>query len=368
MLRVIPGIIMYQKIEREQTMAKGGMGLRKGIVFAFIAIIAVMLGCLFVLLSLVSVGVQSAKPDERPGDSGIIVGFSQIGAESAWRKHNTQSIHEAARSRGIRLLYENAEQKKENQIKAIRSFIAYRVDVIAFAPLVADGWDNVLREAKEAGIPVLATDRKLETSDESLYAGFIGTDSMEEGRNAARFIIKKFSNGSPYNKYRKEPVKIIEIAGTDGSSPAQGRARGFREGLAGHDNFVIIHSEDGDFLRSKGYEIANRILEEYPVIDVIYSHNDSMTLGIIDSMKEKGIRPGKDIIIVTIDAEQAAIDALRAGEVNCVIECNPKFGPDIMDLAIRLAEGKEIPRLLHVEEQVFTEDDPDLDSIPPRGY
>ncbi len=364
----IPGIIVIRRIELEWCMAKGGMGLRKGIVFAFIAIIAIMLGCLFMLLSLVSVGIEDTAPDQDGEATGIIVGFSQIGAESAWRKHNTWSIHEAARNKGIRLLYENAEQKQENQIKAIRSFIAYRVDVIAFAPLVADGWDNVLREAKEAGIPVLATDRKLETSDESLYAGFIGTDSMEEGRNAARFIIKKFSTGSPYSRYRAEPIKIVEIAGTEGSSPAQGRARGFREGLAGHDNFEIIHSEDGDFLRSKGYEIANRILDEYPVIDVIYSHNDSMTLGIIDSMKEKGIRPGRDIVIVTIDAEQAAIDALRAGEVNCVIECNPKFGPDIMDLAIQLAEGKEIPRLLHVEEQVFTEDDPDLDSIPPRGY
>ena len=347
---------------------KGRYGFQKGIVFAFIAVIAAMLGCLFVLLSLVTVGAQDTGPGKTTGSTGIIVGFSQIGAESAWRKHNTLSVHEAAREKGIRLLYENAEQKRENQIKAIRSFIAYRVDVIAFAPLVADGWDNVLREAKEAGIPVLAVDRKLETSDESLYAGFIGTDSLEEGRNAARFIIKKFSSGAPYKRYRTEPIKIVEIAGTAGSSPALGRAEGFREGLAGHDNFEIIYSEDGDFLRSRGYEIANRILDEFPVIDVIYSHNDSMTLGIIDSMKEKGIRPGKDIVIVTIDAEQAAIDALRNGEVNCVIECNPKLGPAIMDLAIQLAEGKEIPRLLHVEEQVFTEDDPDLDSIPPRGY
>lgn len=289
----------------------------------------------------------------------IILGFSQIGAESAWRNCNTRSVQDAAADGGIQLVFANAEQKQENQIKAIRSFIAYQVDVIAFVPIVADGWDNVLQEAKIAGIPVLLTDRKLNTNDKSLYAGFIGTDSEQEGREAAQFLLRKFKN--------PEDVRIVEVSGTEGSSVAVGRANGFRELLVGHPQFKIIHTQSGDFLRSKGYEIMLSVLDQYSNIDVIFSHNDGMTLGILDALRQKKIRPGKDIVIVTIDAEQAAIDALRLGEINCVIECNPKTGPAIMDLAKRLAKGERIPRLLHVPEEVFAEGD-NLDAIGPRGY
>lgn len=300
---------------------------------------------------------------KKQGD--IILGFSQIGAESAWRNCNTRSVCEAAEQSGIQLLFENAEQKQENQIKAIRSFIAYRVDVIAFVPIVADGWDNVLREAKNAGIPVLVTDRKIKTEDDNLYAGFIGTDSEQEGRDAGEFLLGKFS-GKGYTP--SNPVRIVELAGTEGSSVAQGRANGIRDALRNRNDFSIVYSASGDFLRSKGYEIMLDILETIPDIDAVFSHNDGMTLGIIEAMRERGIRPGKDIAIVTVDAEQAVIDALKKGEVNCVIECNPNTGPAIMDLARKLAKGEKIPRLLHVDERVFTENETDLDELSPRGY
>ncbi|MDA3958628.1 ABC transporter substrate-binding protein [Oceanispirochaeta sp.] len=307
------------------------------------------------------------KKNTLPEQAGIILGFSQIGEESAWRKCNTRSVKEAALESGVQLVFANAEQKQENQIKAIRSFIAYLVDVIAFVPIVADGWDNVLREAKDAGIPVLITDRKINTADNSLYAGFIGTDSLEEGRNAALFLIKKFGIKPGESGKEFKPINIVELSGTEGSSVATGRAAGFREVLDEYPQFNIIHSESGDFLRSKGYELMHSILGKYKNIDVVFSHNDGMTLGIIDAMTEKGIKPGKDIVIVTIDAEQAAIDALRLGKVNFVIECNPKMGPEIMDLVQRLVAGERIPRLQHVDEQVFYETD-DLSILEPRGY
>ncbi len=293
----------------------------------------------------------------------LILGFSQIGAESAWRNCNTRSIREAADEAGIQLLFENAEQKQENQIKAIRSFIAYQVDVIAFVPIVSNGWDNVLREAKDAGIPVLVTDRKIETEDQTLFAGFIGTDSEQEGREAGLFLRDAWNK-----KNAARPMKIVEISGTEGSSAANGRARGFREELGDDSGFQIVYTRSGDFLRSKGYEIMRSILESGVAFDAVFSHNDGMTLGILEAMKEKGLKPGRDNIIVTIDAEQAAIDALVAGEVNCVIECNPKTGPIIMDLARKLAKGEKIPPLIHVEEAVFKEGDPGLDLLPPRGY
>jgi len=310
----------------------------------------------------------SRTEEPRPENmENIILGFSQIGAESAWRNCNTRSIQEAAAHSKIQLVFTNAEQKQENQIKALRSFIAYQVDVIAFVPIVADGWDTVLNEAKDAGIPVLVTDRKINTADETLYAGFIGTDSIREGRDAGLFLLKKFADRVENYPVTGEPVNIVELVGTEGSSVAVGRGEGFRQIIGDHPVFRIIHSESGDFLRSKGYELMKAILEKVKEIDVIFSHNDGMTLGAIDAMTEQGIRPGKDIVIVTIDAEQAAIDALKEGLVNCVIECNPKTGEAIMALVTRLAAGESIPRLLHVSEEVFTEDD-DLSSLPPRGY
>jgi galactofuranose transport system substrate-binding protein len=223
----------------------------------------------------------------------------------------------------------------------------------------------VLREAKEAGIPVLVTDRKIQTEDPNLYAGFIGTDSEQEGRAAASFLLGKFA-GSGHTA--ANPVRIIEISGTEGSSPAVGRAKGFRETIADHTDFQIIYSESGDFLRSRGYEIACSILARFTQIDAIFAHNDAMTLGALDAIRERGISPGKQIVIVTIDAEQAAIDALKAGKVNCVVECNPNIGPQVMVLAKNLATGVTISRLIHVDERVFSETDPDLANIPPRGY
>jgi len=324
---------------------------------------------LFLIIMLIS-SVSSCsrrKSAQRPEPEGVILGFSQIGAESAWRICNTLSVKEAAAQSGVQLVYTNAEQKQENQIKAIRSFIAFQVDVIAFVPIVADGWDNVLQEAKDAGIPVLITDRKINTEDNSLYAGFIGTDSLEEGRRSAQFLLQKFPIIPGQTGNVIKPVNIVELSGTEGSSVATGRAAGFREILREYPRFKITHSESGDFLRSKGYEIMNQILEEDEHIDVVFSHNDGMTLGVMDAMTEHGIRPGKDIVIVSIDAEQAAIDALRQGKVNCVVECNPKLGPDIMDLVQRLAAGERIPRLQHANLHVFKETD-DLTNLEPRGY
>ncbi|GHV40224.1 LacI family transcriptional regulator [Spirochaetia bacterium] len=311
---------------------------------------------------------SAANPREAAQDGGakgmdgggIILGFSQIGAESAWRNCHTRSVQDAAAEAGVQLLFSNAEQKQENQIRAIRSFIAYQVDVIAFVPIVSTGWDNVLAEARDAGIPVLVTDRKIDVQDESLYAGFIGTDSFTEGLAAAEFLLEKIPD-------RTKPVRIVELSGTIGSSVAIDRAAGFRQGLAPYPQFEIIYSESGDFLRSKGYELMNKILNDYEDIDVIFSHNDGMTLGVMAAMKERGFNPGVDMLIVTVDAEQAAIDALSRGEVNCVIECNPKQGPEIISLARQLARGEKIPALIHVEETVFDEDT-DFSALPARGY
>ncbi|MBQ8013898.1 MAG: ABC transporter substrate-binding protein [Treponema sp.] len=337
-------------------------------------VLSVSLLVIFALTAFLSFFFTNINRNKNEGKSEkLILGFSQIGSESAWRTRNTQSIFEAAAANDIQILFDDAQQKQENQIKAIRSFIVYQVDIIAFVPIVEDGWDTVLREAKNAGIPVLLVDRHI-NADKSLYAGFLGEDSLEEGRKAARFLLKKTAGSN-------KAVNILEISGTENSSVVKERAKGFREVIRNDKKFRIIHSANGDFLRSRGKEIAENLIQQSRdagnfkndalylygrKIDVIYSHNDSMTLGLLDSFANYGINPANTIII-SIDAEQKSIDALVQGKLDCVVECNPNLGEMLMQLVKQVVQGKPIPRITYNKESVFTEED-DFTLYEPRGY
>lgn len=308
--------------------------------------------------------LKGKKTDRENGQ--LILGFSQIGSESAWRTRNTESIFEAAAQNNIQILFNDAQQKQENQLKAIRSFIVYQVDVIAFVPIVEDGWDNVLQEAKDANIPVIVVDRQINV-DPSMYAGFLGENGFEEGQAAGIFLTEKCHN-NPSKK-----INILELTGTENSSIAINRAQGFRSVISKDPRFNIIHSEDGDFLRSRGKEIIDRIVEENgglrynnEPIDVVFSHNDPMTLGMLDSLNSKNISH-RNTIIITIDAEQEAINALVDGQINCVVECNPNLGPALMNLVTKIAMGQSIPAKTYMVETVFKETD-DFSKYVPRGY
>ena len=244
----------------------------------------------------------------------------------------------------------------------------YQVDVIAFVPIVEDGWDNVLTEAQEAGIPVIVVDRQI-NADQSLYAGFLGENGIEEGRRAAHFLVNKCKNSN-------RTINILEMSGTENSSVVRERAKGFREVIAGDSKFQIIHSEDGDFLRSRGKEIGENLITSTirrdglyyngQKIDAVYSHNDSMTLGLLDSIEQYSVNT-RNTIMISVDAEQKSIDALIEGKLNCVVECNPNLGPMLMSLVKQIAEGTPIPRITYNTESVFTEDD-DFSLYMPRGY
>lgn len=307
-----------------------------------------------------------SKEIERiPEKESLIIGFSQIGTESSWRIRNTESIFEAASEKNIKILFDDAKQKQSNQLKAIRSFIVYQVDVIVFVPIVSDGWNNVLQEAKEADIPVIVIDRQIDV-DSSLYAGFLGENGYEEGRAAGKFLLQKVENMT------NQKINILELSGTENSSIAIERAGGFRDIIQKDTRLNIIHSEDGDFLRSRGKEIMDKILGmnkglyfEGEPIDVIFSHNDPMTLGLLESFERNGVSDYP--IIISIDAEQECIDALVNGKIDCVVECNPNLGPVLMELVEAVAAKKEIPRVTYMNESVFTEDD-DFSTYIPRGY
>ena len=281
------------------------------------------------------------KTDER-----IVLGFSQIGAESEWRTANTESIKAAAATSNIDLRFADAQQKQENQIKALRSFIAQKVDVIAFSPVVESGWDTVLKEAKAAKIPVILTDRSV-TADPSLYVGFIGSDFVEEGRKAGRWVTERFKDGTG-------EVNIVELQGTVGAGPALDRKKGFEEIIAASPRYKIIRSQSGDFTRAKGKEVMEAFLKaESRKIHVLYAHNDDMAIGAIQAIEEAGLKPGSDILIVSIDAVKGAFEAMIAGKLNVTIECNPLLGPQLMTSVTEVVAGRPIPRRIVVEEQVF---------------
>jgi simple sugar transport system substrate-binding protein len=280
----------------------------------------------------------------------IVLGFSQIGAESEWRTANTESIKSAAKEAGIDLKFSDAQQKQENQIKAIRSFIAQKVDVIAFSPVVESGWETVLREAKAAHIPVILSDRAVDVKDDSLWVSFMGSDFVEEGRRAARWLM----DYKPVKDLAaKGPVNIVELQGTVGSDPAIDRKKGFEEIIKDKPNFKITRSQTGDFTRAKGKEVMEAFLKADKNINVLYAHNDDMAIGAIQAIEEAGLKPGKDITIVSIDAVKGAFEAMMAGKLNCSVECSPLLGPQLMDAVKDLKAGKTLPKRIVTKESVF---------------
>ena len=302
------------------------------------------------------------KGSNQESDSSLILGFSQIGSESAWRIGNTKDIEDQAQNYGVNLMFENANQKQENQIAAIRRFIAYKVDVIAFSPIVEEGWDNVLTEAKDAGIPVILVDRDISTQKEGLTTCLIGADFYNEGVMAGEYLIRKADS------LGLEHVNIVEITGTENSTPMRQRQAGFADAIANDSRMTVLESIDGDFLKSRGAECMRYLLDTYgDSIDVIYSHNDEMTLGALPEIEKAGFAPGKDIIIISIDGGQEAIDVLKEGRINCVVECTPKLGKEVMETAIKLKAGEEVNEVIHPVEQVFS-DEQDTSKIPDRGY
>ena len=276
------------------------------------------------------------QPKQQAAEPALVLGFSQLGSESSFRIGNTKDIEEKAKAYGVSLMMDNANQKQENQINAIRRFIAYRVDVIAFSPIVEEGWDNVLTEAKQAGIPVILVDRTVKTADDSLYISQIGADF-----------------------YR---------AGTENSTPMKQRHEGFWDTVAGDSRMELLESANGDFLRSRGAECIRYLLEKYGnQIDVIFSHNDEMTLGALPEIEQAGYTPGRDMILISIDGGKEAIDLLKKGIINCIVECTPMLGSLLMETAQAVKEGKPVNRVIHPVERAFSSDE-DLSALPPRGY
>jgi ABC-type sugar transport system substrate-binding protein len=287
----------------------------------------------------------------------LVVGFSQIGAESEWRTGNTASIKEEAERLGVELIFSDAQQKQENQIKAIRTFIAQQVDVIGVSPIVETGWESVFQEAEDAGIPIILVDRRADVPEE-LYATYMGSDFLEEGKNAARVMVELLN----------EKGNIVELVGTVDSAPANDRYIGFREILQDYPEMKIIASESADFTRAKGKEVMEGFLEQYgDQIDALYAHNDDSAIGAIKAIEEFGLKPGEDIIIVSIDAIRDAFQAMIDGKLNATVECNPLLGPTFFRIALKVVNGENVAKWIPSQESVYFPENA-AEILPTRKY
>ncbi len=302
-----------------------------------------------------SFGHVAIRPEQVNEEDMIVVGFSQLGSESVWRTAHTASIEESlSRYEGYFLVYNNARQKKENQIKAIRQFISQRVDYIVFSPMDEEGWDTVLKEAKSAGIPVILVDRRVNVPDDSLYTCWVGSDMRKEGRGAGLWL----------EEYEKEhgqtgeTLNIVMLKGTEGATATIGRTEGFYEIAAKHSNWVILEERCGDFTTAKGKEEMEVLLDKYSDIDVVISQNDDMTFGALSAIEEAGLTSGVDgdIAVVSFDAVKDALVLVQEGRINVDIECNPLEGDTVKEVIQTLEMGMTVHKNYWVDEKVFTID------------
>src|SRR5690606_27181315 len=322
-------------------------------------ILAAAAGAALALASLAACGDSGSDSGSGSGSDKITLGFSQVGAESGWRTANTKSIKEEAAAAGIDLKFADAQQKQENQIAAIRSFIKQKVDVIAFSPVVVTGWDAVLKEAKAAGIPVVLTDRAVD-SDPSMYVTFLGSDFVEEGKKAGQWLVDEYKDSD-------ETVNIVQLEGTVGAAPAIDRKKGFAEVIKADPNLKVIASQSGEFTRAKGKEVMQALLKAHKDIDVLYAHNDDMGLGAIQAIEEAGKKPGEDIKIITVDAVRDGMQALADGKINFIVECNPLLGGQLMEIVKKVHADEPVERRIVTEETVFDQEAAKK-ALPSRRY
>jgi ABC-type sugar transport system substrate-binding protein len=296
------------------------------------------------------------------GSKTITLGFSQVGSESGWRSANTKSIKDAAAAAGIKLKFSDAQQKQENQIQAIRDYISQKVDIISFSPVVTTGWDTVLKEAQSAKIPVILTDRQVD-SDPSLFVTLVGSDFEAEGERAAHLLEKVLQAvGNP------TPVSIAVLEGTTGSAPAIERAKGSKKVMDASDpSWKIVISQTGDFTRDGGKQVMAAFLQSHPEINVLFAHNDDMGIGAIQSIEAAGKKPGTDIRIVTIDGVHDGFVAMTQGKINAIAECNPLLGPQLMETIKTVLAGGTVDKWIKTKESDFMAADA-ATALPSRQY
>ncbi len=315
---------------------------------------------LFAGIFLLCACTGSRSGEEKSGQSNlIVVGFSQVGSESDWRNANTLSMQQTfTAENGYRLIFDDAQQKQEKQITAIRNFINQGVDYIVLAPRVEEGWDTVLGEAKAAGIPVIIVDRMIRVSDPDLFTSWVGSDFRAEGDAAVEWMEKNLT-GTP---------RIVHLQGHMGSSAQIGRTEGLENGLENHPDWELVYQAPGDFVQAKGEEVIEAVFSEGIDFNLIYSENDDMAYGAIDALKAHKKQPGEDVTVVAFDASSRALHMVLAGEIALDVECNPLHGPRVRSIIEQIEQGQTPEKYTYVEETRFDAGNLTEEIISRRGY
>jgi simple sugar transport system substrate-binding protein len=330
--------------------------MKRPLLILLVLLLALLCGC----------ASPAVTPADEKYDDLIVVGFSQVGAESDWRNANTRSMQQAlSAENGFRLIIDDAQQKKEKQITAIRNFIHQGVKYIVLAPTTEDGWDTVLAEAKAAGIPVIIIDRMIGSSSgsgddaSSLFTCWIGSDFQKQGDTAVAWLENHFGD---------TPLSIVHLQGNYGSSAQVGRSASLDAGLQRNPHWTLAARDSGDFTQAKGQELVEAYLAQGIAFNVIFAENDNMAYGAIDALKNAGLVPGKDVTIVSFDANRTALQMVMSGEISYDVECNPLHGPRVEAVIRQLEAGQTPPRFTFVEESSFDASNVTTELIDSRGY
>lgn len=330
----------------------------KHIWISLILIVLALMGILY--------GFRQPQETAEEDEDLIVIGMSQVGAESDWRVANSESMKQVfSEENGYRLLFEEARQKQENQFSSIRRFIQQQVDYIVVMPITETGWESVLQEAKEAGIPVIAADRKMNVEDPSLITAHVGSDIYAEGRKAVTWMEENFKD--------QPQVNIIHIQGTLDSTAQIGRTQALENGLAANPNWNLLSRMQGDFTQAKTFEVMTEYLQSsdsLPVIDVVYCENDNEAFGAVEALESFGYRCGPGgVAVISFDATREALQYCRAGKIALEVECNPLLGPLVEEVIQILESGQELPKTSYAtKEAVFTPKDITEELLEQRPY
>lgn len=320
-------------------------------IFLSFAFVCGMAGCSF-------------RPAQETSDPDVyVIGFSQVGSESDWRIANTKSMNDTfANNPDYELVMDNARQQQENQFAAVRRFILEGVDFIIIAPTVEEGWETILTEIQDAGIPVIIVDRSVAVEDDSLYLTNVGSDFLRQGNLAVEWLEKEIPEDTD--------IKILHLQGTIGATAQIQRTKALEDAVAKHSNWEITSQLYGDFTEAKAYEVMTDYLKENSDIDVLYSENDNMTFGAMRALDEAGISYGNggQVKIITFDATREALQYCHDGKINLCVECNPLFGPRVKELIEDYRSGKEIPKHVYVDESAYTTQDITQEFVDSREY
>ena len=314
---------------------------------------------LLIGLCLMLAGCKQETPKENHSE--ITIGFAQAGIESNWRKIQSKSIKEELEKQNYQVMSRNSFSDPKQQYQDVMTFIAYQVDLIILSPIEEFGWEPVLEEAKKANIPVIIVDRNIATNRSDLFLTHIGSSFKAQGGRAGLYVTNH------YQKIEKEAINVFEIKGVENSSPTRLRHDGFAETVGRDPRIQITKTITGDFIRLKAKEKFSEAIEACNLnnIDVIYSHNDEMTLGALDALDEYQLE--NKFVVVSIDAQKEMIDLLKQRKVNCVVECNPFMGELVANTVKRYFDNKTISDDIYVSDTVFS-DQNSLSTIPPRNY